>query len=237
MHISTVILIALVTSMTTAVGTVYLVERYDMLPHKQVAVASTVVPDFKGLNEAEARNSATVANLTLIVASREATAEAKPNTVLSQSLAAGQKVPVKQPVSVVLSQELPKVPAVTGLIVDAATQRLRDAGYTIQMAGAIHDSKIPVGQIARQMPAADSAYVKGAAVTVQVSSGPSDVEIPKLLGRPYVEATKEVEALGLKVTVGWISHGETPEYIVLQQAPAAGQKVAPGSEVRFTVNR
>jgi beta-lactam-binding protein with PASTA domain len=237
MSTSTVILIALTTSIATSVGTVYVVERYEMVPRKQAPVADTVVPDLKGLPEGDARNSATAAHLTLIVAAREATADAKPNTVLSQSLPAGQRVSLKQPVSIVLAQELPKVPAVTGLITDAATQKLRDAGYTIQVTGSVADAKVPVGQIARQMPAADSAYVKGGAVAVQISSGPSDVEIPKLLGRPYLEATKEVEALGLKATIAWISHGETPEYIILQQAPAAGQKVAPGSEVRFTVNR
>jgi beta-lactam-binding protein with PASTA domain len=237
MHISTVILIALATSMGTTVGTVYVMERYNIVPHRQAPVPDTIVPELKGLTEADARNSASAANLTLLVAAQEATADAKPNAVLRQSIPAGQRVPLKYPVSVVLAQELPKVPALIGLIVDAATQRLRATGYTIQVAGSVADAKVPVGQVARQMPAADSTYVKGAAVTVQLSSGPADVEIPKFLGRPYLEATKEVEALGLKSTIGWISEGETPEYIVLQQAPAAGKKVAPGSEVRFIVNR
>jgi len=237
MHISTVILIALATSMGTTVGTVYVVERCNIVSHRQAPVLDTVVPELKGLTEADARNSASAANLTLLVAAQEATADAKPNAVLRQSLPAGQRVPLKFPVSVVLAEALPKVPALIGLIVDAATQRLRTTGYTIQVAGSVADAKVPAGQVARQMPAADSAYVKGAAVTVQISSGPADVEIPKFVGRPYLEATKEVEALGLKSTIGWISEGETPEYIVLQQAPVPGKKVAPGSEVRFTVNR
>jgi eukaryotic-like serine/threonine-protein kinase len=237
MHISTVILIVLATSMGTTVGTVYVMERYNIVPHRPPPVVDTVVPELKGLIEADARSSASAANLMLLVAAQEATADAKPNTVLRQSLAAAQRVPLKSPISVVLAQELPKVPVLVGLIVDAATQRLRASGYTIQVAGSVADAKVPVGQVARQMPAADTAYVKGAAVTVQISSGPADVEIPKFLRRPYLEATKEVEALGLKATVGWISEGETPEYIVLQQAPTAGKKVAPGSEVHFIVNR
>jgi len=237
MQISTMILIAVATSMGTTVGTVYVMERYNIVPHRPAPVLDTLVPELKGLTESDARNSATAAHLTLLVAAQEATADAKPNTVLRQSLPVGQRVPLKYPISVALAQELPKVPALIGLMVDAATDRLKATGYTIQVAGSVADAKVPVGQVARQMPAPDSGYVKGAAVTVQLSSGPADVEIPKFLGRPYLEATKGAEALGLKWTIGWIGEGETPEYIVLQQAPAPGTKVAPGSEVRFTVNR
>jgi len=237
MNISTMILLAIATSMGTTVGTVYVMERYNIVPHRPAPVLDTVVPELKGLTEADARNSATAAHLTLLVAAQEATGDAKPNSVLRQSISAGQRVPLKFPISVVVAQEIPKVPALVGLMVEVATERLKTTGYTLQVAGSVADAKVPVGQIARQMPAADATYVKGAAVTVQLSNGPADIEIPKFLGRPYLEATKEVEALGLKSTIGWIGEGETPAYIVLQQAPAPGKKVPPGSEVRFTVNR
>jgi len=237
MNTSTVILIAVATSMVTAAGTVYVIERYDMVPRREVAAPETVVPSFAGLTEADARVSSAAVNLTLTVSAEEATAEAKPGTVLRQSVPAGQRVPVKYPVSVVLAAALPKVPALTGLTVEAATQRLKEAGYTVQVVGEVADAKVPAGQVARQMPAADAAYVKGAAVTVQVSSGPVDVEVPKLMGRSHVEAQKQIEALGLKAVIAWISQAETPEYVVLAQAPKAGDKVAPGSEVRLTVNR
>ena len=235
MQASTLILISFVTSLVTAISTVYVVERYDMMGPD--APAETVVPNLKGLTEADARSSAAAANLSLTVSGAEATNEAKPNTVLHQSLPAGQRVPLKQPVSIVLAEELPKVPALTGLGLDAATERLKQAGYTLQVAGPIPDAEIPVDKIARQLPEADTAYVKGAAVAVQLSSGPADVEVPKFLGRSYTEATKEAESLGLKPNVAWISRGETPEYVILQQSPAPGEKVEPGSVVRFTVNR
>jgi beta-lactam-binding protein with PASTA domain len=235
MQASTLILISFVTSLVTAISTVYVVERYDIVGPG--APAETVVPNFKGLTEADARSSASAANLLLTVSGTEATTEAKPNTVLRQSLPAGQKVPLKHPVSIVVAEELPTVPTLTGLSVEAATARLKQAGYTLQIAGPIPDAEIPVDKIARQLPSADEAYVRGAAVTVQLSSGPADVEIPKFVGRPYTEAMKEAESLGLKPVVAWISRGETPEYVILQQSAAPGDKVEPGSVVRFTVNR
>jgi beta-lactam-binding protein with PASTA domain len=237
MNTSTVILIALATSMVTSVGTVYVVERYQIVPRQETPPAESVVPNLTGLSEADARSSAAAAALTLAVSGEEATAEAKPGTVLRQSLTVGQRVPPQSPVAVVLAQALPKVPSLAGMTVEAATARLKEAGYAVQVAGEVADATVPKGQIARQMPTAESAYVRGAAVTVQVSSGPIDVELPKLLGRSAVDAQKQLEALGLKPAVIWINQAETPEYIVLQQTPTAGTKVAPGTEVRLTVNR
>lgn len=238
MHASTVILISFVTSLFTAVGTAFVVERYEIVSSKaEPTTAETVVPDFKGLSESDARAAAAAAQLTLVVASRQPHATAKVNTVLEQSLPAGQKVPEKQAVNVIVVEELPKVPDVVGTTVESATKRLQDAGYTVQVAGDISDAKVPEGQIARQLPTADSSYVKGAAVTVQLSAGPADVEMPNLVGTGYKAAMERIEALGLTAQVGWISVGETPTYVILNQSPPAGKKLEPGGAVRFTVNR
>lgn len=235
MQASTVILLALVTSIVTTVSTVYVMDRYDIVGGD--APAEVVVPNLKGLTEAEARSTAAAADLAFNVIGQEATAEAKPGVVLRQSVLAGQKVLVNHPVSVVLAEELPKVPLLAGMTVEAATARLKEAGYAAQLAGSVADPQVPVGQVAKQMPEANAPYVKGAAVTIQVSSGPAEIEMPKLIGKPFQQAQKAVEALGLKSVIGWISEGETPEYVILQQNPAPGEKVEPGSTVRFTVNR
>jgi serine/threonine-protein kinase len=237
MHASTVILIAFATSLVTAVASVYVVERFDIMKPKESPVSETVVPDLKGLSESDARVAATSAQLNLVVGGSESSAEAKPKTVLRQSLPAGEKVPTQQTVSVVLAEALPTVPKLKGMTLDEATKQLKDAGYTIQVAGTVPDAEVPKGQIARQMPEADTNYVKGAAVTVQMSGGPAEVELPKFIGQPYNKAKAEAEALGLKVVVAWVGLGETPTYVILNQSPAAETKLAPGSEVRFTVNR
>ncbi len=237
MNASTVILIAFATSLVTSVATVYVVERFDILETPAAPAAETVVPDLKGLSEGEGRAAATSAQLTLVVSGRETTSDAKPDTILRQSLPAGSRVPVQQPVTVVLAEALPTVPTLTGATLDEAKKRLASEGYTLQVAGTVSDAEVPQGRIARQMPAAEEPYVKGAAVTVQLSKGPADVEVPKLIGQPYEKAKKEAESLGLKVTVAWVGLGETPTYVVLNQAPAAGTKLPPEGEIRITVNR
>ncbi len=237
MHVSTAILISFVTSLATAVGTVYVVERYGMIPANDVPVAQSVVPDVRGLSESDARASAAAARLTVVVSGREASADAKADTVLRQSLPVGQNVPEGQTLGIVLAEALPKVPTVVGLEVADATRRLQDEGYVIQMAGTVPDPTVAEGKIARQIPEAEATYVEGGAVTVQLSSGPADVEMPKLVGQGYTKALNEVESLGLKPAVGWISRGETPTYVILNQSPAPGTKLTPGSEIRLTVNR
>ena len=72
---------------------------------------------------------------------------------------------------------------------------------------------------------------------VQVSSGPAEVEVPKLSGLALNKAKEELEKLGLKAAVVWVSRAETATYAVLGQKPLAGEKLAPGSEVELTVNR
>jgi eukaryotic-like serine/threonine-protein kinase len=236
MHTSTVILVSFLTSALTTAGSIYVIERYGILPPK-VQVQETVVPDLHGMSETDARSNANGAHVSLFVASREPSTDAKPATVLRQSLAAGQRVPREQSVSVVIAEEVIKVPAVTGPAANDATQRLEQKGYAVQIGGTVPDATIPSGSVVSQSPKAESIQPKGATVTIQVSSGPGDVEVPKLVGTGVAKAQKDLEQMGLKPVVKWVAMAETPTYVVLAQKPAARDKVKPGTEVSLTVCR
>jgi eukaryotic-like serine/threonine-protein kinase len=238
MHPSTVILISFLTSVLTAGGTAFLMEHYAVFAGKTEAVTEYVVPDLRGMSEGDARTSATIAHLTLLVASREPSAEAKQGTVLRQSVAAGQRVQQRDyPVNVVLAEEIPKVPAISGLSVSEATQRLEQRGYSLQIGAKVPDAVVPVGMIVGQAPKADASYAKGGLVVAEISAGPAEFEVPKLIGVPLDRAKSELEKLGGKPVLVWTSLGETPTYVVLNQKPAPGTKAKPGSDVVLTVNR
>jgi serine/threonine-protein kinase len=237
MHASTVILVSLLTSALATAGSVYVIQRYNIMPPKGPVIETVAVPDLHGMSENDARTSANAAHVSLFVASHEPSSDAKPDTVLRQSLSAGQRVAREQPVSVVIAHEVLKVPSVTGIPMADATQRLEQKGYAAQVGGAVPDSKTPSGYVISQLPKADTILQRGAAVTIQVSSGPGDVEIPKLTGIGLVKAQKELEELGLKPMVKWVAMAETPTYVVLTQKPAAKEKVKPGTEVSLTVCR
>jgi len=237
MHGSSVFLIALLTSVASAAGTVYFIQRYNVIPPRVQAAPEAVVPDLRGVTENDARVNLSAAHLGLFVASRETSAETKANTVLRQSIAPGLHVPRDSAISVVLAEEVPKVPGVVGVSLGEATQRVEQRGFRLQVGGTMPSADAGPGLILDQSPKAETAQPKGATVIVQVSSGSGDVEMPKLLNQGINQAKTDLEKLGLKVNIRWVALAETPTYIVLNQKPAPGEKVKPGGEVTLTACR
>jgi serine/threonine-protein kinase len=233
---ATVILSAFLTSALTAAGTVYVVEKYGILPRSTVS-SEVIVPDFHGITENDARSNAAVAHIALLVAAREPTPDAKPGTIIRQSINAGQHVPREHPVSIVIAEEVPRVPTITGITVAEATQRVEQRGYSLQLTATVPDATVAHGLVIDQTPKAETPHVKGGTVTVRVSSGPGEFELPKFVGVAYAQAKTDLEKLGVKPVVRWVSMAETATYVVLNQKPAAGEKVKPGSEVHLTVCR
>jgi serine/threonine-protein kinase len=239
MHGSTVFLVPFLTSAVTATGTVYLVERNNLfhLKPEAPAVVETVVPDLKGFAEADARANAQASKITLIVQSREVSADAKPGSVIRQSIPAGQKVPQLHPVSVVLADELPKVPSLKGLALADATKRAQEKGFKVESGAAVPDANVPEGNVANQTPDADSALEKGKTITVQLSSGPGEAPVPKVIGFTVANAKKALEKAGFEASVRWVSLAETPTYVVLNQKPRASEKAKAGTKIEIVVNQ
>jgi beta-lactam-binding protein with PASTA domain len=234
MSTSSTILVALLTSAVTAAGTVYAIERLGLL--RAQAVPETLVPDFRGVSESDARANANAAHIALLIAAREPAPDAKPGTVVRQSIAAGQRVPREYSMSVVLAEEVPKVPTVTGLTAAAATLRLEQGGYVAETA-TVASPDIAQGLVVEQSPKAETPQAKGATVALKVSSGPGEVDVPKLVGMPLGQAQKALEKLGVKAMVRWVALAETATYVVLSQKPAAGAKMKPGEEIELTACR
>src|SRR5690349_4514143 len=108
MNNSTVFLIAFFTSLLTATGTVFVIQRTNLLAQPQEQ--QVAVPNLKGLLEEDAMTNLRAAGLVMMIGSREPSAEAKTGTVLRQALPAGQNVPKGQAVAVTVAEALPTVP-------------------------------------------------------------------------------------------------------------------------------
>jgi eukaryotic-like serine/threonine-protein kinase len=235
MHSSTLILVTFLTSVLTTTGTTYFLQRYDVLPHAEAP--AVVVPQLVGLTEADARANAQALSLAVLVAGRESSREANTGTVLRQSIPPGQRVPPSYALNVVIAEALPTVPSLVGLSVPAATERLKQHGYGIDLGSSVSDSSMAVGAIVIQAPAADAPLVKGSVVIVHPSSGPAEVVVPKLIGLKHEQAEEKVEELGLKPSTKWLSLAETVSHVVLKQEPPPGKPLKPGEEVALFVNR
>lgn len=226
-----VLLLALVTSAATAAGTVYVVERYNIISRPAV-VTESAMPDLRGQAETDARLTAAGARVSVFVAAREPNAEAKPGTVVRQSVAPGHLAAIDSPVSVVLAED--RLPNVVNSPLAEAIAKLEASGYSVHVGAPAPDPKVPEGVILRQLPKADVPYAKPGIVIIQASAGPGDVELPKLLGMGITAAKTKLEDLGLKAVVRWVAMAETPTNVVLNQSPAPEKKVKPGSEVTLT---
>jgi serine/threonine-protein kinase len=242
MNASTVILIAFFTSAATATGTVLLLQKAGVIGPAAAAAAApeqelVVVPDFTSVTEADARANAAASHVGVLVAGREPAAGKKPGTVVRQSIPAGQRVPRDHLVGIVLADELPKVPKVVGLGVADATAKLEQAGFKVSAGAKVPDPAVPDGAVISQTPAADEALEKGGSVVLRVSAGPAEVEVPRVTGSVVQRAKADLEKLGLKPKVEWVSVAESQGLIVLRQTPAAGQKAKPGTEVTIVANQ
>jgi serine/threonine-protein kinase len=237
MHVSTVFLVAFFTSALTAAGTVYVLERADAFGARRVAVDQTEVPELKGLPENDARENLRAQRLALVIKARTPSPQAKPGTVVEQSLPPGHRLAAGSPVAVVIADELPKVPSVAGLVVAEATAKLAERGFKLKLGPPLPDANVAEGKVAAQDPAADTPLATNVPVIVQLSTGPSEIEMPKVVGQPLATVKTDLERAGLKVApVRWVSLAETATFVVLSQKPEAGQKVKPGTEVQLTAN-
>lgn len=233
MNNSTVFLIAFFTSLMTATGTVYLVERLDLMSDEKLVI----VPNLRGLPEEDAMANVKSMGLLFMIGSREPSAEVKEGSVIRQSIPPGQSVTAGQPITVTLAEALPKVPVVEGRSVDEATAMLQQAGYQIVVGEPVVNPAVSAGKIVSQLPRAGSPLAKEQTVTVRVSTGPQDVEVPKLTGMTLTPATAKLEEVGLKAKVKWVALAETASNVVLRQTPEPGTKSQPGAEVELVINR
>ena len=221
MNGASVILVAFLTSLLTATGTLFVLQRTDIL--ESHADEQVTVPNLLGLPEADAMTNLRATGLVMMIQAREPNADAKPGTVIRQALPAGQAVGKGQAVAVTLAEQLPEVPDVRGQALAEATVLLVQSGYRVQTGNAVADAQVAEGRIAKQVPSPGSPLNKNEAVLLHPSSGPAQVEIPKVVGLTLSSAKTQIEKAGLKVgQLRWVYRDEAGYMAVLSQDPAAG---------------
>ena len=77
----------------------------------------------------------------------------------------------------------------------------------------------------------------GTTIELQVSSGPNVVAVPSVQGSALGDATTQIEAVGLLVSVIEDASDSVAEGNVISQEPAAGVEIKPGSTVTLTISK
>lgn len=232
-----VFLLAFFTSIVTAAGTVFVIDKYDLIPHEAPAPAKATVPKLDGLSEADARLALATEGLILIVSGHEPSDEAEGGSVIAQDKPAGTPADKGSVINVTLAEQKPTVPNVVGKTVEEAGALLESHGFKLQIGETKPDPAVPPGQVVSQIPAAEQKLVKGETVTVQVSAPPDAAEVPKVVGLTFNNAKMQIEKAGFKLKARWVRLAEVETYVVLQQEPKAGTKLEKDGDVTITVNR
>jgi serine/threonine-protein kinase len=156
--------------------------------------------------------------------------------VFEQSPNPGQKVDKDSVVTLFVSNgpTTVKVPDVVGLDDADARRRVRRADLRPEVE-AESSTKVPQGTVIRTDPGPGRLIERNSSVTLFVSSGPGEVIVPNVVGEDQESAVAKLRADGLSPIVREKSSSEPVDNVV-DQTPAAGQRVDEGSSVTIFVS-
>ncbi|MDQ6753883.1 MAG: PASTA domain-containing protein [Actinomycetota bacterium] len=124
------------------------------------------------------------------------------------------------------------VPNVVGRDKDDAVKALSDLGLNPHVApDAVNDKKVPAGSVVSQDPA-NGTLTKGGTVTLTLSKGPKQVDVPNEFGKDEAGAVADLKALGFDVKVTYTYGSPLLGKVVGQDKKG---KVPEGSTVNLTV--
>ena len=82
-----------------------------------------------------------------------------------------------------------------------------------------------------------AAFLAGMAGVVYVSLSGSELKVPEIVGKDFVQSEKELAALGLKIKKRADRVSEDPMNTVLEQLPKAGETVKTGQMILVVVSK
>ncbi|MEN9993281.1 MAG: hypothetical protein RLY83_851 [Actinomycetota bacterium] len=125
---------------------------------------------------------------------------------------------------------------VSGKTLEEATAVLEDLGFTVSEVKAPSDTVAIDSVISTDPPAGEKA-LKGSNIELTVSTGPSEVAVPSLLGLTEAKAKDALTTAGL--SLGTITQGTSPSVPlgkVIQSTPQVGTYASSGSTVDLIIS-
>jgi eukaryotic-like serine/threonine-protein kinase len=196
---------------------------------------NTLVPPVEGLTEVQAVRELHKAGLE-VTTDPEFSDKVKKGLAIRTFPPEGRELTKGTRVRLLVSQgpEQVTVPDVTGLTRDSAEARLRDEGLEVALDE--QESDEPEGDVISQSPAGGTRVSRGATVTIVVSTGRPQVDVPDVVGMSDERATARLTGAGLTVTRQERTVTDpTQDGVVIEQRPGAGSQVDQGDEVVIVV--
>ena len=162
--------------------------------------------------------------------------------VCRQNPVAGQKVgtnaegKVEVTLYVVKTIKNVPVPDVTGLDYDVAKDTLEQAGFVVDMLPQL-STLVEFGKVIRTNPEANTEITEGSKITIYYASDEELVEVPDITPWDVDTARDILASMNLALDESFeVVDSEEPENDIVEQEPAAGQKVIPGTKVKVKVS-
>jgi serine/threonine-protein kinase len=164
-----------------------------------------------------------------------------PGTVISTNPLPNALVKKGDTVNLKVATQAPaqKVTVPSGLV--GATQSQAEA--LIQGAGLTSNvsqepsATVPVGSVIRTNPKSGATVPQGSAITLYISSGQQNVNVPSVAGLSLQSAESAITGLGLTVGSPVVSEPSTaPNGQVVSSNPGAGTSVPPGTVINLVVS-
>ena len=126
------------------------------------------------------------------------------------------------------------VPDVVGLPQDQARQALQDAGFRVTPE--TEPAAAEAGVVIRTDPVAGESLREAAFVSMVVSGGPAQVQVPTVVGSTQERAVAQLTGQGFEVTVRTARNDTVGAGLVVSQSPAGGASAAGGTPVELVVS-
>lgn len=131
-----------------------------------------------------------------------------------------------------------EIPDVSEMSVNKATKALEKAGFEVaDKQKKEFSDKVDKGDVIRTNPKAGKEFKKGKVITLVVSRGEEEFKIDDYVGYDYNDAKEKLEELDLEVEImkKQISDQTVAENKVIEQFPAAGEKIKAGETVTLYI--
>ncbi len=130
------------------------------------------------------------------------------------------------------------VPDLVGSTPEQARMIAESKGLLLVVGGEEENKKVPENLICRQTPLPGSVVRSKSTVTVFISRGSNEIEVPDLKGMGLSEATVRLSQLGLKIgAVKSEENLQIPKDKIISTEPMAGIKVKKGSAISVILSQ
>lgn len=128
------------------------------------------------------------------------------------------------------------VPSLVGKTEAEARELAKSSGLSVVVKVQETDQVEQDGKVLLQVPASGTAVPKMTVVTLTVAKGPEGLPLPDLVGKTRSEAEDTLVRIGMTVTFIEKESDTVPIGRVISQAPAAGAKAQPKTQVTLTIS-